>query len=126
VADDSRSVVMVADTCKSATLISEMMIEPVTKTHMTNDAMIRTILSQMNALEPRRKYMFIAWLHAHNSQMKKATNLQEGLRVWFDSMHSANAQWEYRLITIEIAWWHDQSDRKLDLLIMEHFAEREL
>jgi hypothetical protein len=104
--------------------ILEMKIEPVIKTPLTTDEMVRTILAQIDTLEPRRKYMFMAWMHAHNSQMKNVTNLQEGLSVWFDSLPSENAQWEYRLIIKEVEWWSSQGDRKVDLLMMEHFSER--
>lgn len=113
---------MVEDTCPSTIPIIEMNIEPVIKTYPTTDEMVRTILSDMDTLEPRRKYMFIVWLHAHNSQMKNAANLHEELSAWFDSLSSENARWEYRLITKEVEWWSSQSDKKVDLLMMEHFA----
>jgi hypothetical protein len=108
-----------------ATLIMEVKIEPVMDMHPTSDGMVSDILSQMETLEPRRKYMFITWLHAHNSKMKNAKNVREGLSVWFDSMPCENAQWEYRLIKDEIGWWRNQNEPKVDLLMIDHFAERD-
>lgn len=108
-----------------ATLIMEVKIGSVVELHRTSDDMVGDILSQMETLEPRRKYMFIMWLYAHNNQLKNAKNVSEGLSVWFDSMPCENAQWEYRLIKDEIGWWRNQNERKVDLLMIDHFTERD-
>ena len=106
------------------TLAMEVKMEPIVDMHPTSAGMINDILSRMEALEPRRNYMFITWLYAHNSQIKSAKNIREGLRGWFDSLPCENAQWEHRLIKREIEWWLEQTDRKIDLLMVGHFSGR--
>lgn len=95
----------------------EMQTQP---TPPTVDEMVDFISTQINALEPRRRYMFIEWLCAHSSRVKCVINLREGLSMWLDSMSVECAVREYRTITNEIGWWRNQDDNAMDRLILEH------
>jgi hypothetical protein len=88
------------------------------------DEMVDFISTQIDALEPLHRYMFIEWLCAHSSQLQCILNLRAGLHNWFDAMSAECAVWEYRLITTEINWWRDQDDKTLDRLMLDHLRRR--
>jgi len=92
--------------------------------NMVVDEMVDFIATQIDALDPRRRYMFIEWLCAHGIQEQCILNFREGLHNWFDAMPAECAVWEYRLITTEINWWRDQDDKTLDRLMLDHLRRR--
>lgn len=88
------------------------------------DEMVDFITTQIDALDPRRRYMFIEWLCAHSSQVKCVIDLRAGLNAWLDSMSAESTAWEYLTITNEIHWWRDQTERNVDRLILDHLRRR--
>jgi len=103
-------------------LLMEMQIDPVVNAPLAIAGMIASILSQLEALEPRRKFLFLAWLQAHSFPMKSAANLQEGLASWLNSLSVQSVQWEYKLILGEIEWWRVQRASIVERLMLDHFA----
>lgn len=103
-------------------LIMEMKIEPVVNSPLIIDGMIKSILLRLDALEPRRKFLFLAWLQAHSFQMKNTANLQEGLENWFNKLSLPSVQWEYKLILNELEWWRVQQASTVERLMLEYFA----
>ena len=87
---------------------------------MVVDEMVDCISTQIDTLDPRRRYMLIEWLCAHTSRVQCVINFREGLNGWFDAMPAECAIWEYRTITSEIDWWRGQDDNAIDRLILEH------
>src|SRR5258706_6829721 len=86
----------------------------------TVDEMVDFISTQINELDPRRRYMFIEWLCAHTNCVKCVFSLREGMNMWFDSIPAECAVREYRTITNEIGWWQRQDANVLDRLILDH------
>lgn len=91
----------------------------------TASEMVEAIQSRYETLDPRRKYMFIEWLHAHSSRMKTAVTVYEGLTAWFESMRYENLQWEYRLIMDEIDWWSNLDEHALSKIMLADLARND-
>lgn len=89
---------------------------------LTVAEMVEAIQSRNEMLDPRRKYMFIEWLQAHNSRVKTAITVYEGLTAWFESMCYENLQWEYRLIMDEIDWWSHLDECSLTKIMLADLA----
>ncbi len=106
-------------------MVLELVAVPVNEYKMKTltlsvDEMVDSITTQIDALDPRRRYMFIEWLCAHSSQVKCVIDLSAGLNAWLDIMPAESTAWEYRTITNEIQWWQDQAERTVDRLMLEH------
>lgn len=84
--------------------------------------MVEAIRSRYETLDPRRRYMFIEWLHAHSDQVKTARTVNEGLAAWFESMRCENLQGEYRLIMDEIDWWGSLDECSLSKIMLAELA----
>ena len=79
---------------------------------------VEAIQSRYETLDPRRKYMFIEWLHAHSSRVKTAVSICEGLTAWFEGMPYENLRREFRLILTEIDWWSNLDERSLTRMML--------
>lgn len=106
-------------------MVLELVVVHVNEKEMKNstlsvDEIVDSITAQIDALDPRRRYMFIEWLCAHSSQVKCVTDIRAGLNAWVDAMPAESTSWEFRTITNEIHWWRDQTERTVDRLILDH------
>ena len=110
-------------------MVLELVVVHVNEKEMKNstlsvDEMVDSITTQIAALDPRRRYMFIEWLCAHSSQVQCVIDLRAGLSAWLDSMSAGSTAWEYRTLTNEIDWWCDQDEVAMDRLILDHLRRR--
>jgi len=106
-------------------MVLELVVVHVNEKEMENstlsvDEMMDSITTQIDTLDPRRRYMFIEWLCAHSTRVKCAVDIQAGLNAWLNAMPAESTAWEFRTITNEIHWWRDQSERNVDRLMLEH------
>ena len=90
--------------------------------HLTVTEMVKEIQARCETLDPCRRYMFIEWLQAHNSRVKTAVSVCEGLESWFESMQSESRRWEYRLIMSEIDWWNNLDEQSLTRIMLADFT----
>lgn len=90
---------------------------------LTVPEMVEEIQARYETLDPCRRYMFIEWLQAHNSRVKTAVSVYEGLESWFESMHCDNRRWEYRLIMCEIDWWNNLDEQSLTKIMFADLAK---
>ena len=90
---------------------------------LTVTEMVKEIQARYETLDPCRRHMFIEWLQAHNSRVKTAVNVCEGLESWFESMHCENSRWEYRLIMCEIDWWNNLDEQSLTKIMFADLAK---
>ena len=88
----------------------------------TVSEMVEQIQFRYETLDPRRKYMFIEWLHAHSSRVKTAITVYEGLTAWFEAMQHENLRWEFRLIMDEIDWWCNLDEHSLTRIMLTDLA----
>ncbi len=65
------------------------------------------------ALDLCRQHKFFEWLQAHSNRVKSASNISDGLAVWFESMPPETLRWEFNLIVTEIKWWRHLDEQTL-------------
>jgi hypothetical protein len=88
-------------------------------------AMVEAIQSRYETLDPRRKYMFIEWLHAHGSRVKTAVGICEGLTARLEGMPYEDLRWEFRLIMAEVDWWGNLDEHSLVRIMLTDLARND-
>lgn len=99
------------------------------------DQMVLDIVTQAYQLDDQRLRMFLNWLAAHSGSMKvltgnvldmevavlRGSDMQEGfksaLKTWLESLPAQGMLWEYRTISLEIAWWRNLDPVRLKIIV---------
>lgn len=85
--------------------------------------MIDEIRSRYESLDLPRRHLFFEWLRAHNSRVKSASNVLDGLAAWLESMPPETLRWEFNLIMTEINWWCHLDEQILTKILMSHLTK---
>lgn len=83
--------------------------------------MVANILDQMQKLGPMRLKLFLKWLSTKLKidlyQSQNKDRLELALTSYFESLSIKNALCEYNIIIVEIDWWIDLNDQRLNYFI---------
>ena len=102
------------------------------------DQMMVDISRQALRLNDVRLRLFLNWLNTHSSKVQSALapeqtliqmdgvplwhgdfaeRLRSRLKTWFESLPIRGLLWEYHLILVEIAWWHNLDAHRLNMIL---------
>lgn len=102
------------------------------------DQMTVDISNQALWLDDVRLQLFLNWFAAHSSKIHSALiqgqalmqmdhvllrqgdcekALKSGLKIWFESLPMQGLLWDYHLILIENAWWHNLDGYRLNMIL---------
>jgi len=91
--------------------------------HLEIEEVVSQIKLEIDALEPRRKYLFVEWLFSH-CKLVHGMFLDQSLIEWLSTMDDAELDYQHRLILLESDWWKEQDDHTIARLFRDHFGER--
>ena len=99
------------------------LVNPVELQAVDVEQVVAGIQQQIEALEPRRRFLYVEWLLAH-CQLDQGLLLEQSLAEWLSGMNEEALAYQLGLILQEAAWWRSQDDPTVARLLGEHFGER--
>lgn len=87
------------------------------------EEVVARIRQEIDALEPRRRYMYVEWLFSH-CKLMHGMFLDQSLVEWLSKLDEDELEYQQRLILLEAEWWKEQDENTVARLLQEHFAQR--